>query len=117
MTKQPPKQRYLVLDIKPTRQAKVEDFLVFADALRKQGVDFRDDVSVEINEEGHLTFLVPVAPAPVPRQTAQQKAAAAQIAARQNAVKQGEPVPGHVPPAKPKRKMKIKKSTLRKVQK
>ena len=82
--------------------------------MRNHNVGHRDDVSVEITEEGHLKFYVPVSPAPVPRKTAQQRAVEQQLQERKKAVDAGQEVPGYVPPAKPKRKIRIPKQRNKK---
>lgn len=105
-----PEIKYLVLEVKPTRLMSVEDFMTFMKGLEQYDVNYRDEIRVVITAEGFLKFAVPVTVKPLPKKTPLQRAAEKQIAERKKAVAAGIPVPGHVEPARPKRKIKVKKN-------
>lgn len=100
-------RKILILAVKPTRLMRVEDFLLFAEGMGKYDVDPRDEIRVEITAEGWLKFHVPVTVKALPKKTAQQRAVELQLAERKKAVAAKEQVPGHVPPARVKRKLKV----------
>lgn len=110
-----PPQR-LVLAISPNRQITTRDFRLFMEQMGKLNVADGTDVSVKIEQDGTLKFMVPVPPRQMPKKTTQQKRVEAQLASRREQIKNGEDVPGYVPPVKPKRVVKLpKQRTTKKV--
>ena len=112
-----PPQR-LVLAISPNRQITTRDFRLFMEQVAKCEVEDGTDITVKIEQDGTLKFLVPVPPRKLPRKTAQQRKVEAQLARRREQIQNGEDVPGYVPPVKAKRVVKLpKQRTTNKVRK
>jgi hypothetical protein len=101
------KSQRLVLGIGPSRRIKIADFLLFMEELKKHSLSPSEDVSVEITAEGEIKFAVLLPPLIPPQKTPQKKAADKQIAAHKAALQSGEEVPGYVPPAKPRRVIRV----------
>lgn len=110
------RQQRLVLKVN-NREMTVADLLLYVEQIQK--LDLPRDGVIEVEDVGNVRYFY--APLPVrkrkpkpeelsPAERAIQRAADRQIEARQNAVKNGEAVPGHVPPVQ--RTIKIRKSKL-----
>lgn len=99
----------LVLAINPNRQITTRDFRLFMEAMGKNNVADGTDITVKIEQDGTLKFLVPVPPRQMPRKSAHQKRVEAQLASRREQIENGEDVPGYVPPVKKKVVVKLPK--------
>jgi len=109
-----PPQR-LALTVPRTRKVKGRDFALFVEQMAKLKVELDTDVTVEILSDGTLKFHVPVPDQNPPKKSRHRQAVEKQIESRRAKIANGEEVPGHVPPVKPRLVVKIprQKKTIR----
>lgn len=105
----PQNPQRLVLAINPNRQITTRDFRLFMERMATHEVEDGTDIAVKIEADGTLKFLVPVPPRKMPKKSAHQKRVEAQLARRREQIKNGEDVPGYVPPIVKKRVVKLPK--------